>query len=100
MRRPRIRGRGASRLDQSAITVRPASTADADALADLAELDSVRVPPAPLLLAETDDELRAALSLTDGTVISDPFHVSADLVALLRDRARNPRADVNQRARR
>ena len=88
MRRPRIRGRGAFRLDQSAITVRPASTADDDALADLAELDSVRVPPAPLLLAEIDDELRAALSLTDGTVISDPFHVSADLVALLRDRAR------------
>jgi hypothetical protein len=47
----------------------------------------VRVPPGPLLLAEVDDELRAAISLTDGTIISDPFHLSAELVALLRDRA-------------
>lgn len=87
MRRLHVRGRGALRADQAGITVRPASTADADAIADLAALDSVRVPPGPLLLAEADDDLRAALSLTDGTVISDPFHLTGDVVALLRDRA-------------
>jgi hypothetical protein len=88
MRRLHVRGRGVSRPDQDATTVRPASAADADALADLAALDSVRVPPGPLLLAEVDDELRAALSLSDGTVISDPFHLSAEYVALLQDRAK------------
>jgi ketosteroid isomerase-like protein len=87
MRRLGVRGRFASGSDPDAIIVRHASDADADALADLAELDSVRVPPGPLLLAEVDDELRAALSLCDGTVISDPFHLNAEVVALLRDRA-------------
>jgi len=87
MRHLHVRGRGASDPVLGAVTVRPASTADAGAVADLAELDSVRVPPGPLLLAEVDEELRAALSLTDGTVISDPFHRSGALVALLRDRA-------------
>jgi hypothetical protein len=87
MRGLRVRGRRASSSDQEEVTVRHASDADADALADLAELDSVRVPPGPLLLAEVDDELRAALSLSDGTVIADPFHLNAELVALLRDRA-------------
>jgi hypothetical protein len=88
MRLLHLPSRGASRPDQGAITVRPASGADRDAVADLAELDSKRVPPGPLLLAEVNDELRAALSLTDGAVISDPFHLSGELVALLRDRAR------------
>ena len=87
MRRVHLRCRRASGPDQGAITVRLASRADADALADLAALDSVRVPHEPLLLAEVDDELRAALSLSDGTGISDPLHLSAELVALLRDRA-------------
>jgi hypothetical protein len=87
MRHLHLPGRGAPRADLGAI-VRPASGADRDAVADLAELDSKRVPPGPLLLAEVNDELRAALSLTDGAVISDPFHLSGELVALLRDRAR------------
>ena len=87
MRRLHVRGRGAAGPDHRAIIVRLASRTDADALADLAALDSMRVPHGPLLLAEVDDELRAALSLSDGTVISDPFHLSAELIALLRDRA-------------
>jgi hypothetical protein len=87
MRRLHVRGRGTSCPDLGAITVRRASPADADALTDLAEMDSVRVPPGPLLVAEVGDDLRAALSLSDGTAVSDPFHQSAELVALLRDRA-------------
>jgi alkylhydroperoxidase family enzyme len=87
MRHLRVRGTGVSGSDQDTITVRHASRADADALADLADLDSVRLPPGPLLLAEVDDELRAAISLTDGTVISDPFHLNTEVVARLRGRA-------------
>jgi hypothetical protein len=38
-------------------------------------------------VAESDDELIAALSLRTGRAIGDPFHVTSDLVALLRVRA-------------
>ncbi len=70
------------------ITIRPACADDDAGLARLAELDSTdRVPPAPVLLAEVGGELRAALSLHDGSTVADPFHLTADLVALLRARA-------------
>lgn len=52
-------------------------------MARLAALDSAPVPPGPLLLAESDGELRAALSLTDGLTIADPFHPTAAIVDLL-----------------
>jgi hypothetical protein len=35
-------------------------------------------------VAEVDGELRAAMSLSDGRTIADPFHNTTDLVALLR----------------
>ena len=62
------------RSSASAITIRPAYGDDRAALARLAALDSSAVPAEPLLLAEADDELRAVLSLRDGSVIADPFH--------------------------
>ena len=37
-----------------------------------------------MLLAEIDGELRAALSLSDGSAIADPFFPTADVVELLR----------------
>jgi hypothetical protein len=39
-------------------------------------------------MAEVAGELRAALSLSDGAVVSDPFFPSAAVVELLRARAR------------
>jgi len=68
------------------VVVREATPADAAALARLAELDSATPPPAPLLVAEADGELRAAISVLDGNVVADPFHPSAELVAILRMR--------------
>jgi hypothetical protein len=66
-------------------TIRPAYADDSVALLRLAALDSASaVPGGPLLLAESDGEIRAAMSLADGTVIADPFHRTMDLVALLR----------------
>ena len=66
-------------------------------LARLAAIDSVdTVPPRPLLLAEVDGTLRAALSLRDGSSISDPFFPSAALLTLLRAQADN--GDVRSRA--
>jgi hypothetical protein len=68
----------------SSITIRPGYADDERALNRLAALDSASVPPAPLVLAEVDGHLSAALSLRDGSVIADPFRPTADLVALLR----------------
>jgi hypothetical protein len=66
------------------ITIRPAYADDQVSLARLAALDSADgVPPTPLLIAEVDGELRAALSLRDRTAIADPFYPTADIVELL-----------------
>jgi hypothetical protein len=70
------------------VTLRPAFPDDDCALARLASLDSATPPTPPVLLAEVGGEIRAALSLTDGTVVADPFHATAGLVALLRTRAK------------
>ena len=80
------------------ITIRPAYGDDERALRRLAALDSApQVPPAPLLIAEVDDELRAAMSLQDGSVIADPFHPTLDLVALLRTHGAAHREPVRTR---
>ena len=75
------------------VTLRYAYADDHEALVRLAALDSAAPPPAPLLLAEVDGELRAALSLADGTSIADPFHPTVALVSLLQARAGQLAAD-------
>jgi hypothetical protein len=74
-------------IDAGAITLRKATPDDAISLANLAALDSSRLPSGPMLLAEVEDELWAALSLSDETVIADPFHSTDELIELLQDRA-------------
>jgi len=72
----------------ASITIRPAYADDELALVRLAALDSANAPPpAPCVLAEVDGELRAALSLWDGSAIADPFYATADIVSLLRAHA-------------
>lgn len=72
----------------SAVTIRWATPADAEALSVLAEVDAAAVPPAPVLLAFVGDELWVALSPRTGALISDPFRPSADVAALVRERGR------------
>jgi hypothetical protein len=74
--------------NESQVTLRFAFGDDAQALTRLAALDSSEPPASPLLLAEVSDELRAALSLADGSVVADPFHPTVALVELLRARAK------------
>jgi hypothetical protein len=72
----------------AAIVIRPGYADDNLAISRLASLDSATCgPPEPLLLAEVDGVLRAALSLRDGSSVADPFFPSAGLVELLRTRA-------------
>lgn len=70
-----------------AVTIRHAFPDDALALLRLAALDSSESLSRPLLLAEVEGELRAALSLRDGGVIADPFRRTEALIDLLRARA-------------
>ncbi len=84
------------------ISIRSATPEDADALARLAALDSARVPAGPILLAERQGELRAALAMCGGATIADPFVETNELVALLRLRAQRltPRSRWSARLRR
>jgi hypothetical protein len=70
------------------IEIRLAGDDDGPAIDRLAALDSKRRPAGGVLLAEVDGEPRAALPLEGGAVVADPFHPTADLVALLELRAR------------
>jgi hypothetical protein len=69
------------------VTIRYAFPDDALALMRLAELDSSEPPSQPMLVAEVEGELRAALSLRDRAAVADPFHRTAALVDLLCARA-------------
>ena len=65
------------------ITIRVSRPADEPALWALAALDSARLPARPLVVAEQDGLLRAAVGLDSGEAIADPFHVTAELIDLL-----------------
>jgi hypothetical protein len=82
------------------ILIRPAYADDYQALQRLAALDSSdSVPPRPMLLAEVDGTLRAALSLRDGSSLGDPFFPTADLLTLLRAHAEANADEANARTR-
>lgn len=70
--------------ESSTITIRPAYADDELALLRLAALDSTNgVPPMPLLIAEEDGDLRAALSLRNNSAIANPFFRTRHLLELL-----------------
>ena len=73
----------------SAMTIRRMDLSDRDveALARLAELDSGIGLEGPVLGAEVEGRLLAAISLRDGEVIADPFSRTSELRALLKLRA-------------
>ena len=81
------------------VNIRAPGPADAGALERLAGLDSSRVPREPLLLADLDGELVAAVSVRGG-VIADPFRHTAGIGELLELRAAQLRAASDVRGRR
>jgi hypothetical protein len=81
------------------LTIRMAVPADAVALSRLAQLDSAPAPrPVPMLVAEVDGELGAALPLHGGRAIADPFRPTAELVAIMTERARQLAPPPTRRA--
>lgn len=69
-------------IDRS-ITIRLACPDDLASLVELAERDSASVPGGELLVAESEGDIRAAISTSHGTIIADPFHPTDGLVRLL-----------------
>ena len=69
------------------LTIRMSRPADSGPITRVARLDSQWPPGEPLLVAEVDDEIVAALSLGSGVVVANPFKRTADVVALLHLRA-------------
>lgn len=74
------------------VRIRYASPSDDAELRQLAALDSAEVPGLPLLVAEVEGELYAAMSLSDQRVIADPFRHTQSLLELLAVRAAQIRA--------
>jgi hypothetical protein len=68
------------------LTIRWAGPDDAEHLEVLAELDETPVPPAPLMLGLVDDEVWAAVSVSTGRAIADPFKPSAEVARLVAER--------------
>ena len=58
--------------------------------------DSAVPPEQPVLLAEVDGHVLAALVLSDGTVVADSFHPTPDLIDLLSARPGSSAAAVGQ----
>jgi hypothetical protein len=84
----------------SSISIRAARQDDYTALWSVASLDSALVPAEPLLVAERDGEIVAALSLATGEAIADPFQRSADTLDLMRLRVSQlPRSTERPRRR-
>jgi len=82
------------------VTIRPAYADDEPALWRLAALDSAAVPPGRLIVAEVDGEIRVAVSQDDLSAIAHPFHLTADLVALVRGHIGRSRPEAAVRPRR
>ena len=76
-----------SNLASERVTVRHAHVGDETAIARLAALDSAHAPTGPVLVAESEARILAALPLGSGRPIADPFVPTSELGALLQLRA-------------
>ncbi len=73
--------------ERSEIAIRSARPDDAAAIQRLARLVDRIVPAEPVLVAESDGAVIAALSISSDEIVTDPFRATGDLVALLQLRS-------------
>ncbi len=71
----------------TAVVIRPAVSGDAATLRQLAHLDSAPPLRGDVVMAEQGGTPVAAISLTDGRVVADPFTSTLDIAELLHIRA-------------
>jgi hypothetical protein len=81
------------------LIIRIARSTDAEMVNRLALLDDQRPLTGDVLVAEIDGTILAARSMATGRTIADPFHRTANLVALLDVRAELLRGSVSQMVR-
>ena len=74
-------------MNATSIHIRTARPDDFFELWRLAALDSADVPDEPMVLAESEAGIVAALSLETGDAIADPFRRTYEALELLRLRA-------------
>jgi hypothetical protein len=74
-------------MTEQPLTLRIARADDAPVVRRLAQLDSSRPPIGRVLLAVVGSEPVAALGVDTGSVVADPFRVTAGVVAVLRQAA-------------
>ena len=85
VRRQRVfLGEPSGRTVAAMLQIQLAHSTDTPELERLAALDSADPLTGEILLGRVDGRLRAALSLSDGRVVADPFSRSAGVVKLLR----------------
>jgi hypothetical protein len=87
-------------LKDDGLTVRAATQRDSEAVRLLAALEGVPMPGGAVLVAQVGDDVLAALPLDGGRALTDPFHPSKHLVAMLELRARQLGGEDNSRHRR
>ncbi len=83
---------GTATLEPESITIRPLREEDVPAVELLAELEERPVPRGPLLLAEVEGTIAAAIGLEGGETVANPFSKSASAISLLHVRAAQLRA--------
>ena len=83
---------GTATLEPESFTIRPLRDQDIPAVELIAELEERPVPPAPLLLAEVEGTVEAAIGLACGETVANPFSESGAAVSLLHVRAAQLRA--------
>jgi hypothetical protein len=88
-----------SNITPAECTFRPAQAGDREAILRLAQLDSQREPSGPLLVAESEGRVVAALPLEAGDAVANPFVRTAELVEILRLRAAQLSSGSNGRRR-
>jgi hypothetical protein len=81
--------------DLEGVLLRAAGADDDADLIRLAELESARPLPGPALIAEENGAIVAALCMSTGRAVADPFVPSLHLVELLRRHA--PHAHMDSR---
>ena len=81
--RQRSARKRAERKADGAVLIRASSESDSGRLQRLAILDSAPAPHGPMLVAERDGILVAAVPMDGGRAIADPFEPTAGVVGLL-----------------
>jgi hypothetical protein len=83
-RQRRATSAAGSKRDQMVVVLRLANPEDDADITRLAQLDDAPVPVSPVMLAVVDGEAVAALSLSDGRAVANPFVATQKAVTLLR----------------